>query len=429
MQNNPFRNKVNYMDITFCGGKAEGSVTPPASKSFTHRAIIMSALSKGNCTVREPLLSFDTRSTMEAVRSMGADVKETENGIEISCTDFHAPSKTIDVGNSGTTLRLMTGISALFDSETTLTGDESIQKRPMGPLLDALSGCKVECKSNSGKPPVAVRGPIQGNEISIDGSSSSQFISSVIMAAPLVGRPMDIVLTKDPVSKPYIRITTLMMEKFGVKVEETKNGYHIEPQDYKSTDYTVPADFSSAAFPLVAGALGGKVTVNNMDPECGQGDSKIIDILRDAGCKIEQEGNSITCYRNTELKALEIDMSDIPDLFPIVSVLMSTAKGTSRLYGAPHLRFKESDRIQLTENMLRTLGADITGTDDGCIINGVEKLRGGRIEHAGDHRMMMSAAIASLISDGPVTMENDECWNVSYPGFPEQMRSLGMRWQ
>lgn len=417
------------MDITFYGGRAEGEVTPPASKSFTHRAIIMSALSQGKCVVREPLLSFDTRATMEAVRSMGASVTETDQGIEIECDRYHAPSKTIDVGNSGTTLRLMTGISALFDSETTLTGDESIQKRPMGPLLDALEGCNVSCTSADGKPPVTVKGPIEGNTISIDGSSSSQFISSAIMAAPLVGRPMDIILTKDPVSKPYIRITTLMMKRFGIDVSETENGYHIEPQCYRPTDYSVPADFSSAAFPLVAGALGGKVTVRNMDPECGQGDSKIIDILRDAGCRVEQDGNSITCYRNTDLKALEIDMSDIPDLFPIVSVLMSTAKGTSRLYGAPHLRFKESDRIQLTENMLRTLGADITGTDDGCIINGVGKLREGHIEHAGDHRMMMSAAVASLISDGPISMENDRCWNVSYPGFPEQMESLGMRWQ
>ena len=120
-------------------------------------------------------------------------------------------------------------------------------------------------------------------------------------------------------------------------------------------------------------------------------------------------------------------MSDIPDLFPIVSVLLSTANGESRLYGAPHLRFKESDRIQLTTNMISALGGDITGTDDGCVIRGVERLKGGRIEHAGDHRMMMSAAIASLVSEGPVSMEDDACWNVSYPGFPEQMISLGMR--
>ena len=120
-------------------------------------------------------------------------------------------------------------------------------------------------------------------------------------------------------------------------------------------------------------------------------------------------------------------ISDVPDLFPIVAVLMSTADGTSRLYGAPQLRFKESDRIESVEKMLRSIGADITGTDDGCIINGVEKLKGGRIEHKGDHRLMMAAAVASLVSDGPVTMEDDGCWNVSYPGFVEQMRSIGLR--
>ena len=120
-------------------------------------------------------------------------------------------------------------------------------------------------------------------------------------------------------------------------------------------------------------------------------------------------------------------MADMPDLFPIVAVLMSTAEGTSRLYGAPQLRFKESDRIESVEKMLKALGADITGTDDGCIINGVERLKGGTIEHGRDHRLMMAAAVASLISDGPVTMIDDGCWNVSYPGFVEKMRSIGLR--
>ncbi len=415
--------------ITFKGGKAEGKVSPPPSKSHTHRAIIMSSLSGGKCKVSSPLFSFDTRSTMNAVRTMGSIVEEKDDGINIDATTFHAPDSIIDVGNSGTTLRLMTGISSVFDEKVTLTGDESIQKRPMGPLLDTLSTCNVKCTSNDRKPPVTVKGPAKSGILEIDGSMSSQFVSSLIMMSPLLDGPVEIIIKGELVSKPYIDITIYMMKKFGIIVKETEKGYYIEPQNYKPFDYRVPADFSSSAFPLVAGALSGSVTVCGMDIEDPQGDRRIVDVLKNAGCTVEIKNDEITCTSNGRPKHMDVDMSDIPDLFPIVAVLLSTADGTSRLYGAPHLRFKESDRIALTEKMLKTLGADITGTDDGCIINGVKKLKGGAIEHNGDHRMMMAAAIASLISDGPISMKNDECWNVSYPGFPEQMKSLGVEWE
>lgn len=413
-------------DIVFRGGRAEGKVSPPPSKSHTHRAIIMSALSEGRCEVSSPLISFDTRATMDAVRAMGAVVTEREGSVTVECESIHAPDRTIDVMNSGTTMRLMTGISSLFSEKVVLTGDSSIQKRPMGPLLDSLSAAGVECSSNGGKPPVEVRGPITGSELVIDGGVSSQFVSSLIMSSPLTGRPTDVRITGHLVSKPYIDITTSMMGKFGVEVTEEGNVFHAEPQHYRPTDYRVPADFSSSAFPLVAGGIAGRVTARGMDMSDPQGDRKIIDVLKEAGCDVEVSGDEVTCSNTGRLEGAEIDMGDIPDLFPVVAVLLSTAKGRSRLYGAPHLRFKESDRIALTENMLRILGADIRGTEDGCVIEGVERLHGGRIEHNGDHRMMMAAAVASLVSDGPVSMENDACWNVSYPGFPEQMRSIGM---
>lgn len=413
-------------DIVFRGGRAEGKVSPPPSKSHTHRAIIMSALSEGRCEVSSPLISFDTRATMDAVRAMGAVVTEREGSVTVECESIHAPDRTIDVMNSGTTMRLMTGISSLFSEKVVLTGDSSIQKRPMGPLLDSLSAAGVECSSNGGKPPVEVRGPITGSELVIDGGVSSQFVSSLIMSSPLTGRPTDVRITGHLISKPYIDITTSMMGKFGVEVTEEGNVFHAEPQHYRPTDYRVPADFSSSAFPLVAGGIAGRVTARGMDMSDPQGDRKIIDVLKEAGCDVEVSGDEVTCSNTGRLEGAEIDMGDIPDLFPVVAVLLSTAKGRSRLYGAPHLRFKESDRIALTENMLRTLGADIRGTEDGCVIEGVERLHGGRIEHNGDHRMMMAAAVASLVSDGPVSMENDACWNVSYPGFPEQMRSIGM---
>lgn len=425
-------------DISFAGGELKGTVSPPPSKSHTHRAIILSALSEGRCTVSNPLLSFDTRATMDAVRSLGAEIVERDCALDINCTRIHAPDKTIDVMNSGTTMRLMTGISSLFDRNVTLTGDDSIKKRPMGPLLDSLSDAGVRCVSADGKPPVTVCGPIIGNELSINGDVSSQFVSSLIMASPLTGFRTVVKVRGKMVSKPYVDITTSMMKKFGVDIttiventddpQEVCHSFVAEPQHYRPVDYTVPADFSSAAFPLVAGGLAGSISVKGMDLHDPQGDKKILDILKGVGCKVESADGVVTCSKDGPLEAVDVDLSDIPDLFPVVAVLLSTAKGTSRLYGAPHLRFKESDRIALTERMLRALGADIASTSDGCIINGVERLHGGRIEHCGDHRMFMAAAIASLVSDGAVTMEDDGCWNVSYPGFLEQMRSVGLRY-
>ena len=415
------------MDIVFNGGRAEGTVAVPASKSYTHRAIMMAALSEGRCAVRRPLDSFDTRATAEAMRSIGAAIERTEYGLSVETGRIHAPDREIDVLNSGTTMRLMTGLAALFDSETTITGDESIRKRPMGPLLEALEGCGVRCTSNGGKAPITIRGPVRGDRVAIDGSMSSQLVSSMLMMAPLVGRPMDIVIEGRRVSRPYIDVTLAVMERFGVKVDRTDEGYHVEPQRYAPCDYTVPADFSSAAFPLVAGGLAGKVSVEGLDMDDPQGDKAIVDILRRAGCGVSVEEGRLSCSRTGRPKAVDVDLSDIPDLFPIVAVLLSTADGTSRLYGAPQLRFKESDRIASVERMLSALGADIRGTDDGCAINGVPRLHGGRIEHGGDHRLMMAASVASLVSDGPVSMEDDGCWNVSYPGFVDQMRRIGMR--
>ncbi|MBP5203340.1 MAG: 3-phosphoshikimate 1-carboxyvinyltransferase [Candidatus Methanomethylophilaceae archaeon] len=415
------------MDMTFHGGEIRGKASVPPSKSYTHRAVIAAALSGGRCEIGNPLCSLDIKATVEAVRSMGAEVERRDGSLVVESCGLHAPDRTIDVLNSGTTMRLMSGIAALFDSETVITGDESIRRRPMGPLLDALRGCGVECRSEDGKAPISIRGPVKGDAVEIDGSMSSQFVSSMLMMAPLVGRPMDVHVTGRRASRPYLDVTLAVMRSFGVAVEETSSGYHIEPQRYAPCDYRVPSDFSSAAFPLVAGALGGEARVEGLDMHDPQGDRRIVDILRGCGCEVREDRGCLVSRRAGRPKAMDVDMSDIPDLFPIVAVLLSTADGVSRLYGAPQLRFKESDRIDSVERMLRSLGADVSGTDDGCVIRGVDRLRGGRIEHGGDHRLMMSAAVASIVADGPVSMEDDGCWNVSYPGFVEQMRSLGMR--
>ena len=356
---------------------------------------------------------------------MGATVGQICGALRIKGAKLHPPSKPIDVGNSGTTLRLLSGLVSSFDTPVVLTGDDSIKKRPMGPLLDSMRSMSVKCTSNEGKPPVTIEGPNKGGNVSIRGDISSQFISSLIMSAPFLKNDSHITIDGDAVSKPYIDITLKIMRDFGIEVRED-NGYHVKGmQRYKARNYIVPADMSSAAFPIVGGALSGCVTMKGFDADDPQGDKMIIDIVKAAGADVKINGKNITVTAG-RLSGCDVDMSEIPDLFPIVAVLLSTAEGRSELYGAPHLRHKESDRIESVTRMLKTLGADIEPTDGGCIINGVRKLKGGTIDHMNDHRIMMSAAIASLVSDGSIFMKDAECCSVSYPDFIDTMQRMGM---
>ncbi|MCL1905189.1 MAG: 3-phosphoshikimate 1-carboxyvinyltransferase [Methanomassiliicoccaceae archaeon] len=412
--------------MRFSGTSVKGTITPPPSKSHTHRAFFLSALSKKGCVIRNSLNSQDTRATLGAVESMGATVERYCDTIKITNNGLHAPDKIVDAENSGTTMRLFAGMASMFDAPVTITGDASLRSRPMGALLDALSEMGVKCVSDNGKAPVTIQGPNRGGDVSISGNISSQFISSLMIAAPMLENDTAIRIKGGLSSKPYVDITGSMMERFGADVAVNDDMIKVcGNTGYEGCDVTVPSDMSGAAFPLVAGALGGSVTAENMDMNDPQGDKRITDILRDAGACVSVNNDKIT-VSSGELRSLNVNMNDIPDLFPIVAVLLSTARGKSVLYGAPQLRFKESDRIEATVNMLSALGADITGTDDGCVIGGVKRLKGGEIEHHEDHRILMAAAVASLISDDPVTMKRSNCYDVSYPLFPEHMERLGI---
>jgi len=412
--------------IGFSGNEIKGSATPPPSKSHTHRAYFLASLSADGCKIKNALNSYDTAATLRAVKAVGADVRRMCGSIMIRNENIHAPEDIVDAENSGTTMRLFTGIASIFDSPVTITGDASLRSRPMGPLLDALGEMGVRCTSNDGKAPIVVHGPNRGGDVRIRGNVSSQFVSSLMLAAPMLRDGMRIHIEGSLLSKPYVDITANMMGRFGACAEFCGNYITVQGTGYRGCDITVPSDMSSAAFPLTAGALGGSVTVKKMDLNDPQGDKKIIDILRDAGAGVSVKGDEITSSCG-ELHGIDVDMGDVPDLFPIVAVLLSTAGGRSRLYGAPQLRFKESDRIESTVNMLRSLGADITGTEDGCVISGVKRLKGGMIEHHEDHRILMAAAVASLVCDNEVKMKKSNCFDVSYPMFLEHMKRLGLQ--
>lgn len=413
------------MKMTFKGGKAKGAVSPPASKSHTHRAFFLGALADGESEIINPLIADDTLSTLRACEAMGASVKRGET-VRIRGGKLHAPHGEVDAGNSGTTLRILTGLLSMFDTECTVTGDASLKTRPMGPLLEALELMGIECKSAGNRPPITVKGPNKGGRTEIDGSKSSQFVTSLLMTSPMLENDTEITVREKLVSRPYLDVTVSMMRAFGADVVDEKDRYKVRCTGYRPARYTVPSDFSSAAFPLVAGALGGPITVNNLDMDDLGGDGRIIEILMRCGAEVSVSGGSVTVSKG-RIEPMELDLEANPDLFPVLAVLLSAAKGTSRIYGAPQLRLKESDRIESTVAMLNDLGVVAEETDDGCIIHGKGVISGGEVDNRGDHRIMMAAAIASFASNNPITMDGAECHGISYPGFIDDMRRLGMR--
>lgn len=384
-------------------GKIEGTVKAQPSKSHMHRALVIAALCKGTTTIRNPCICRDTMATIDCLRKMGAII-DIGDDVTVTSEGLRAPSEPLDAGNSGTTLRFMSAIASLFDSTTVLKGDASLMRRPMAPLLDSLSECGAVCDVGEN---ISIKGGLTSDRFEIDPKDSSQFVSALLMISPLMGASIDV--KGKCVSKGYVRMTLEMMQAFGVDVLITDSGFETERSEYMPTTFTIPADYSSASYMLVANALGADITIEGLGGD--HPDSIVENIILDA--------------TSGGLHAMDVNLSDNPDLFPIIAVLLSTAEGVSRIYGAPHLRSKESDRIATTSAMLNALGADVAPTDDGCIIRGVEKLHGGYIEHHGDHRVMMSAAIASMLCDGPVTMDDDGCWEVSYPDYVDDLVSVG----
>jgi len=405
-----------------------GTVRASPSKSYTHRAILMAALSGGPCLVRGPLLSEDTEATRAGVEAFGAAVVREEEGLRISCGGLRVPAGVIDARNSGTTLRLLAGTAALLDGTTVLTGDASLRKRPMGPLLEALNALGAHARSlgGNGCPPVEIRGRLHGGVASLPGSVSSQFLSSLLIACPLAEAPTDLHILPPLRSEPYVGMTLHLLRHFRITAEAQEERFVIPGgQRYVPADVDVPGDFSSAAFPLVAAALtGGDVSVEGLDASAPQGDRRILDVLGAFGARVNVGPNRVR-VRGGPLEAQLVDLGDTPDLFPVLAVLATQARGTSRFVKGEHLRLKESDRIATTTAFLEAMGADVTATEDGCIVRGPTRLRGASVESQGDHRILMAAAVAGLAADGPVEVTEPWCFRVSYPSFLDDFRSLG----
>lgn len=423
--------------------KIEGIVKAPPSKSYSHRAVILATLASGTSRIYDILLSDDVLSTISACEALGAIINKKDNYLEIVGTGGNLHNKNdnpIDLGNSGTTLRIMTSIASLSNNEVTFTGDDSLKTRPMAPLIKALKPLGVNILSNNTKVPLTIKPGFYGGETAILGNVSSQFISSMLIAAPLSKKGLSLQVYPEFVSKPYVDMTIDIMNHFGVNVLETDYIKHndcnkvnksclgakfqINPQKYLSCDYIVEGDYSSASYLLAACAIcGGKITIQNLFKDSKQGDKLILDILEEMGCNIIRNNDSVTISSDGDLKAIEINLANAPDLILTVAILASQANGKSTIYGVKHARSKETDRISCTCSELKKLNCNVEELDDGLIIEG-NTLSDGVVDSNNDHRIAMAFSLLGLKKNVEVT--NGECFTISFPEYIETLSKIGV---
>lgn len=405
-----------------------GEVYAPPSKSYTHRAILITALGPGG-TVLRPLISADTRATISASEAFGAKVDVGEK-VEIQGVNDRprTPEDVINVLNSGTTMRFCAAVAALTDGAV-LTGDASIRTRPNGPLLGTLNdlGATAFSIRNNGKAPLVVRGKISGGTTWLNGGVSSQFLSALLIAAPLAKGDTKIMIEGELKSRPYAEITLDMLADAGVRVEAERQEFFVQGgQSFDLKGYTIPGDFSSASYPLAAAAItGSEVTVKGILPS-RQGDSAIIDILGRMGTKVswDREKGDLK-IKGGELEGIEVDASLTPDLVPTIAVLGAVARGKTTVVNAEHVRHKETDRLHAMAVELARMGADIRERPDGLEIVG-GKLHGASVHGYHDHRIVMALTVAGFVAGG-TQIDTAESVDVSYPGFFEQMAGAGAK--
>ena len=436
------------MDAHISRSSLAGRARAPPSKSYTHRAILAAGYSDG-ATVYDPLNSADPRATQRAVEAFGGSVTEIDGGLEITGFDGvpEVPGDVIDCANSGTTMRLVTATAALANGATVLTGDSSLRSRPQGPLLEALTNldARAESTRSNGQAPLVIEGPLTGGTVDIPGDVSSQYISALLMAGAVTDEGIELNLTTELKSAPYVDITLEVLEDFGVTAEPVgasgaggvrsagAEGFVVEGgQTYapKGGEYHVPGDFSSISYLLAAGAIaaadGQQVVVEGAQPSA-QGDSAIVEILdaMDARIEWDRESGEIT-IESSELTGTTVDVGDTPDLLPTIAVLGAVADGDTVIENCEHVRYKETDRVSAMASELEKLGVSVTEEHDTLTIHGGDStLTGDTVEGYHDHRIIMSLAVAGLVADGTTTVEEAGHVDISFPNFFELLGELG----
>jgi 3-phosphoshikimate 1-carboxyvinyltransferase len=408
----------------------------PPSKSLTHRALLLAALSDAPSVVHNPGLGADNRSTLGALAAWGARFEIDERG-PVPCVRFEpfeprAPEAALDCGNSGTTLRFLLGQAARFPFETTLTGDESLQTRPNGPLLAALLDLGATVDSRDTRAPVTICGPLLAGDMTLRGGLSSQFASSLMLALALSRGPAALRLLPPIASRPYLDLTLAVADDFrlGFEVEDTSEGGLLVKipggRRPRGREYLVEGDWSGAAFPMVAAALVGEaVEVEGVTMESRQGDRAIVEFLRASGATIEATEAGVRVSGRAHRSPGTLDVRATPDLFPVLVALAASVPGTTRIHGSPGLRHKECDRISAMAEAVSRMGGTIHELDDGAIVHGTpDSLAGTSVHSHDDHRIHMALSVLGLVARGPTRVSNPECVDVSYPRFHEDLAAI-----
>jgi len=395
---------------------------------MTHRALILSALAEGKSLIESPLKSDDTEATSKILKQLGVGVAEGTDSWLVEGGSMRAPVNDLYCGESGTTLRLMTAVCALVEGKCRLSAGKSLNMRPIEPLLDALKRLGVLGECTDGRPPLTIHGTgvIRGGSTEIRGDVSSQFLSALLIASPLAKGLVTVRLTTALESKPYVAMTLDAMRLFGVELDASPDSrvFQIPVKPYEPAKIVVEGDWSSAAYPLAAGALCGRVSVNRLDTESSQADRRIVEILKSMGARVTGMRGDVT-VRPFKLRAVDLDLSDCPDLFPVVSALCAVAEGESRLTGLSRLRFKESDRVEAMAEGLTRMGVKVNMGDGAMSIRG-GRVRGAVVDPHGDHRIAMALAVLSLAAVGETTIKDAECVSKSYPGFWRDFERIGI---
>lgn len=407
-----------------------GEIAIPPSKSHTLRGAVLAGLARGRSVLHGPLSSADTLACAESLRLLGAkvEISDKEWIIEGFSGKPLIPDAPLDVKNSGTTMNFLSAVASLGEGEIELTGDESIRRRPVAPLLRALrmlGAARADSFENSGCPPVTVRGRLIGGSASVEGVSS-QYVSALLLIAPLLRKSTQLKVVR-LYEKPYIDMTLAWLRKMGIEyTKQGRNNFDIPGgQTYYGFETAIPADFSTATFPLAAAAIapGSSVLIRGLDPADTQGDKRVFDVVREMGGSVAPEDAGIRVAA-APLEGLEIDLNEIPDALPALAVLGCFAEGETRLVNVAQARIKETDRIKVMHDELKKMGADIEELKDGLVIR-KSALTGTEVDGHSDHRVVMALAIAGLAAEGETVVTTADTVGVTFPGFYSSMKALG----
>lgn len=410
------------MNVKVYPTKPAGIINAIPSKSMAHRLLICAALTEGVTRVRCASSSEDIDATVRCLRAMGSNVQKIGNYYIVPKVTAHpGKSVTLDCAESGTTLRLMMCIAAGLGLCARFTGSQRLFERPLSPLEEVLTDHGIVISRDTGGR-IIQSGRAFGENYEISGDVSSQFISGLLLMLPLC-KGVSVTVTGNFESKPYVDLTVSALRQADLNVSQEGRKYTVAGR-YDLRDCSVEGDWSNGAFPLVLGALGGNVEISGLNADSLQGDKAVLSVLSQFGVTAESSNGAIFCKAD-RLTATRVDVTDIPDMVPAISVVAAVSEGVTEIFGAKRLRLKESDRLTTVCNMINNLGGKCKITDDGLLIEGVEKLLGGRVDAVKDHRIAMSAAVASVRCEAPVVIEDAEAVNKSYPAFFEDLKSLG----